>query len=352
MTVPTLPGVSAHTIKTTRLRTRVLFTGPKDGTPVLFLHGNASSATFWEGVMLALPAGYRGIAPDQRGYGGADPDKKIDATGGLRDWAEDALALMDHLSLEQVHIVGHSLGGAVVWRLMMDAPARLRTVTQVAPGSPFGFGGSKDLAGTPCYEDCAGSGGGIVNPEFARLIGEGNRDADNPQASPRVVMNTFYWKPPFVPEREEDLLSSLLSEHVGPQAYPGDMVQSPNWPLAAPGAWGPINAVAPCYADDVQRLYDASPKPPVLWVRGSHDQIVADKSLFDVGTLGEMGAIPGWPGADVFPSQPMVSQTRAVLEQYAAAGGSFEEVVIEDTGHTPYVEKPDEFNRIFHKHIG
>ena len=48
----------------------------------------------------------------------------------------------------------------------------------------------------------------------------------------------------------------------------------------------------------------------------------------------------------------MVGQTRALLEKYAAAGGSFEEVVIEDAGHVPFLEKPDEFNKVFHTHLG
>ena len=130
------------------------------------------------------------------------------------------------------------------------------------------------------------------------------------------------------------------------------MVPSANWPNVAPGVWGPINATAPKYVDDIQRLYDAEPKPPVLWVRGSDDQIVSDASFFDLGTLGQLGFVPGWPGEDVFPPQPMVSQTRAVLEQYAARGGSFQEEVIADTGHTPYIEKPEEFNLLLHAHLG
>ncbi|HML22948.1 MAG TPA: alpha/beta hydrolase [Aggregatilinea sp.] len=351
MSVPTLPDITAKTIITDRLSTRVLFAGPDDGVPVLFVHGNASSATFWEDVMLALPEGFRGIAPDLRGYGGADRAAKIDARRGMRDFSDDLRALLDTLGIDKAHVVGHSLGGAVIWQMMMDIPERLITVTQVDPGSPFGFGGSKGLDGQPTQPDFAGSGGGTVNPDFARLMGEGNRAADNPQASPRIVMNSFYWKPPFVPAREEDLLSSLLSEHVGPEQYPGDFVPSENWPNVAPGVWGPINAMSAKYAAPVEGLYAADPKPPVLWVRGSDDQIVSDMSLFDFGTLGKLGAVPGYPGEDVFPPQPMVSQTRAVLEQYAARGGSFREEVIEGTGHTPYIEKPAEFNALLHAHL-
>ena len=62
-TVSTLPGITSKVIETTRIKTHVLLSGTDDGTPVLFIHGNASSATYWEEIMLMLPAGYRGIAP-------------------------------------------------------------------------------------------------------------------------------------------------------------------------------------------------------------------------------------------------------------------------------------------------
>ncbi|NWF68259.1 MAG: alpha/beta hydrolase [Chloroflexi bacterium] len=351
MTIPTLPGISAKTITTPRLTTRVLFSGSEDGAAVLFIHGNASSATYWEETMLALPAGFRGIAPDLRGYGDADRSAKIDATRGTGDFCDDLIALLDHLGVQQAHVAGHSMGGAIIWQLLAEHGARFLSATLVAPGSPFGFGGSKDVNGTPNYPDYAGSGGGIVNPVFTQLMAAGDRGTDNPQASPRIVMNSFYWKPPFKPAREEELLSSLLSEHVGSEQYPGDFTPSANWPNVAPGVWGPINALSPKYAMDINKLYNSSHKPRVLWVRGSHDQIVGDQSLFDFGTLGALGAVPGWPGAEIYPPQPMVGQVRAVLEKYQAAGGHYSEAVIEDTGHTPYIEKPEEFNRLFHTHL-
>lgn len=351
MPVPTLPSIYAETVTTTRITTRLLSCGDPAGVAVLFLHGNASSATFWEETMLALPSGFRALAPDQRAYGDADPTKKIDATRGLADLSDDAAALLDHLNIPKAHVVGHSLGGSVVWQMLMDHPDRIITATVVCPGSPYGYGGTKDLDGTPCWDDFAGSGGGIVNAAFAERMKAGDRSTDNPQSAPRVVMNTFYWKPPFVPAREEDLLSSVLSAHVGAEDYPGDFVSSPNWPFVAPGKFGPSNALSPKYNRHVDRLYAIDLKPPILWIRGSHDQIISDKSLFDVGTLGAMGVIPGYPGAEVYPSQPMVGQTRAVLDKYQAAGGRYAEIVIDDTGHTPYIEKPDEFNRHFHAFI-
>lgn len=349
MSIEPLAGITVKTVRSSRLSTRVLMSGQEGGTAVLFVHGNASNAIFWEETLLALPAGFWGIAPDQRGYGGADPAAKIDATRGMGDLADDLAALLDTLGVEKAHVVGHSLGGSVLWRFMMDYPQRVLSVTMAAPGSPYGFGGSKGTDGTPNYPDGAGSGAGIVNPDFTRRIKE--QDTGDGEGTPRAVMNTFYWKPPFKPAREEALLMGLLSEHIGEQEYPGDAVPSENWPMSAPGKFGPANALAPIYAGDVSKLYSIEPKPPVLWIRGADDQIVSDNSLFDMGTLGKLGAVPGYPGEDVFPSQPMVSQTRAVLEQYVAHGGTYTEEVFEDCGHTPFVEMPERFNSLFHKHI-
>ncbi len=349
--IPTLPGISSKMIDTPRLQMHALFSGDANATPVIFIHGNAASATFWEEIMLKLPPLFRGIALDLRGYGDTE-DKLIDATRGLQDWADDVLALVQTLGLDRYHLVGHSLGGMLLWTLAPLAGSSVASLTFVDPGSPYGFGGTKDVHGTPCYADFAGSGGGVVNPDFPKLIAAKDRGTDNPQASPRVVMNSFYWKPPFKPAREEELLSSVLSEKIGPDKYPGDMVASPNWPNVAPGKFGPINASSPKYiGDSVERFLAMDRKPPALWVRGSDDQIVSDNSFFDLGTLGKMGFVPGWPGEEACPAQPMVGQTRAVLEQYKANGGAYWEKVIADTGHTPYVEKPDEFTAMLLEHL-
>jgi pimeloyl-ACP methyl ester carboxylesterase len=94
---------------------------------------------------------------------------------------------------------------------------------------------------------------------------------------------------------------------------------------------------------DVSGIADLGRKPPVLWVRGDADVVVADGSLFDLAHLGALGAVPGWPGEEAFPAQPMVAQTRAVLDRYAADGGAYREVVLPGVGHSPHVERPQEF---------
>lgn len=351
MTVPTLPGVTSRMITTDRLTTRVLFSGPGDGIPVLFLHGNASSATWWEETMLALPAGYRGVAPDQRGFGDADLAARIDATRGAGDWADDARALLDALGIAQAHLVGNSLGGVVVWRLLADAPDRFLSVTVVAPGSPYGFGGTRDVDGTPCYDDFAGSGGGLISAPVVQAVLIGDRSLENPFGY-RSGLRQLVFKPPFAPTREEELLSASLAIHTGEQDYPGDKLLSANWPFVAPGVWGAANALSPKYVSEaVERMIAAQPKRNILWVRGRDDLSVSDNAAADMATLGALGLAPGWPGAAVFPPQPMLKQTRAVLDRYAAAGGSYREVVIDDAAHAPFIEKPDEFKAMFHAHL-
>jgi pimeloyl-ACP methyl ester carboxylesterase len=344
--IPTLPGITAVEMRTRRLRTRVLFSGRQTDTPVLFLHGNYSSATWWEEVMLALPAGFRGIAADQRGFGESDPHARINATRGMGDLVDDALALIDDLGLPGVHVVGNSLGGYVVWNMLRCASPRVISASLIAPGSPYGFGGTKGAHGTLCSPDAAGSGAGLINDSLIQAIVGKDRSLEG-VTSPRNVMRTYLFSGR-VPGREEDLLSAFLAVHIGDRDQPGDRARSPHWPYWAPGIWGAANALSPKYGGDADELLRVSPKPPIVWIRGDRDSAISDCGASDPGRLGEAGLIPGWPGREVFPPQPMVAQTRCFLERYAQAGGSYHEAVIVGAGHVPFVEDLDTFNRVWH----
>jgi len=345
-----LPGIISRFVETPRLTQHVLISGAPDGVPVIFLHGNFSAALYFEELMLALPAGFRGIAPDMRGYGWTE-DKLIDATRGYCDWVDDLVELMDALQVEKTHLVGWSAGCGTIYRFIADHPGRALSATLICPVSPYGFGGTRGIEGTPVFADFAGSGGGVVNQDFVARITKQDRSADDPN-SPRNIINTFYYAAPFRAAREEDFLAAALMEKTGIDRYPGDATTSANWPMVAPGVFGPVNAWSLKYhRNDVDDLIKADQKPPVLWIRGSHDLIVADNSMFDIAALGKLGYVPGWPGDEVAPPQPMIQQTRDVLQKYAANGGSFAEHVILNTAHSPHIEKPEEFNALFHDFI-
>ncbi|WP_035795411.1 alpha/beta fold hydrolase [Kitasatospora mediocidica] len=335
------PTLAARRVATSRLTVNILERkGSSEGEPVLLLHGNVSAAPFWHRTVVDLPAGYRPIAPDLRGFGDSDP-LPVDATRGLSDYSDDLSALLDALGLDRVHLVGWSLGGGVALRQLRDHAPRLRSVTLVNPVSPYGFGGTHGIDGRLNHPDGAGSGAGTANPEFVRLLAAGERAADSPLA-PRAVLEACYVKRTLDPAAVDDYVGAMLSTRIGDDHYPGDSRTSQAWPGIAPGDRGVLNCLAPTHfrIDDLEA---AQAKPPVLWVRGAEDVIVSDTSLFDLAHLGALGAVPGWPGSHACPAQPMVSQTRAILDRYAAAGGSVREVVFEGVGHSPHLECPQEF---------
>ena len=321
--------------------------GPEDGTPVLLIHGNCSSGAYWEPFVRALLAGggsWRVVAPDLRGYGDTDP-APVDSTRGLRDLSDDVAALLPLVFPADVKpiVAGHSMGGGVAMHLTVDHPTAVAGLLLEAPVSPYGFGGTRDLVGTPTTDDFAGTGGGGVNPEFIARLTAKDRTGDDP-ASPRNVMRGMYVADPEAfGDDEEAMLDSLLSTVVSTDNYPGDFETVASWPTIGPGTRGVLNAMSPKYFSVADDLVAVSPKPPVVWVHGTADAIVGDASLFDLAQLGKLGAVPGWPGEDACPPQPMVSQTRAVLERYAAAGGAFTEVELAGCGHSPHIERPADF---------
>lgn len=341
--------ISSRMISTLRLKIHLRIKGRDEGAPVLFVHGNVSSSAFWDETLAALPSDFLGLAPDLRGYGDSEPGP-LDATRGLRDFSDDLRGLVETLKLTAggriLHLVGWSVGGGIIMQYAIDHPDDVASLVLVNPVSPYGFGGTKDEAGTPCWSDYAGSGGGTANPEFVQRLAAGDRSEESP-LSPRNVMNAFYYKPPFrvAPEVEERFVSALLSTRIGDPSYPGDMTPSENWPSVAPGTMGMNNAISPKYLN-LSGLTQITPKPAVLWVRGADDQIVSDTSFFDFGYLGQIGAVPGWPGAEIYPPQAMVAQTRAVLETYRANGGQYREEVISDCGHSPHIEHPHLFREL------
>jgi pimeloyl-ACP methyl ester carboxylesterase len=324
----------------------VLVSGAEDGMPVLLVHGNCSSAAFWLPLLRHLPDSLRVVAPDLRGYGATDV-VPVDATRGLRDFADDVAALLDAPQLwpagARPVVVGHSIGGGVAMQLAIDHQDRVAALVLEAPVSPYGYGGTRDVDGNPTTPDFAGTGGGSVNSEFVARLASGDRGGDD-QTSPRTVLrSTYVADPASLGADEEALLDTMLSTAVGPGNYPGDGAESPNWPGSAPGRRGVLNAISPRWFRTAEDLVAIDRKPPVVWVRGDADVIVSDTSLFDLAYLGKLGALPGWPGDDECPPQPMVAQTRAVLDRYAAAGGSYTEVVYGGCGHSPHIERPAEF---------
>lgn len=340
--------ISSLDVTTDRLTARVLRSGSPLGTPVVFVHGNVSSSLFWQPTMAALPDSVDAVAIDLRGFGGSQT-LPVDATRGVRDFSDDVASVIRALDLGASHLVGWSMGGGVVMQLALDHHELVASMTLVATVSPYGFGGTRGAGGERLSDQDAGCGGGGGNPDFIARLAAGDTTDESPTSPRSVFRNAYVANPADHAELEDLWVDSMLTTVTGEGNYPGDAGEASAWPGFGPGTRGVLNTMVPRYFD-TSGIVDLAEKPPVLWVHGTRDAIVSDASAFDLNQLGALGAIPGWPGEEVAPPQPMVSQTRAVLARYAAAGGATREEEW-DCGHSPHLECPEEFVAALLAHI-
>ncbi|MEW6405866.1 MAG: alpha/beta hydrolase [Chloroflexota bacterium] len=112
-------------IETNHIRLHVVEAGPKSGPPILLLHGFPEFSYGWRKQIPALAeAGFRVIAPDQRGYNLSDKPKGIRAYR-LQELTSDIIGLIDALDYERVNLVGHDWGAVVAWMIGISKPERL-----------------------------------------------------------------------------------------------------------------------------------------------------------------------------------------------------------------------------------
>jgi pimeloyl-ACP methyl ester carboxylesterase len=119
--------------------------GPESGAVVLLLHGFPQSRHAWRAQLPALAAaGYRAVAPDQRGYSpGARPDPARDLLAyGIDHVVRDALEIADAArpgGAGRFHVVGHDWGGQVAWALAGRHPERVASLTVLSRPHPAAF---------------------------------------------------------------------------------------------------------------------------------------------------------------------------------------------------------------------
>ena len=122
-------------VKTNGIELAVYEAGPKDGLPVVLCHGFPELAYSWRHQLPALgAAGFRVIAPDQRGYGRSSrPDKVEDYD--MQHLTDDLAGMLDALGIKDAIFVGHDWGGIVVWSMPLIHPKRVKGVIGV--NTPF-----------------------------------------------------------------------------------------------------------------------------------------------------------------------------------------------------------------------
>ncbi len=135
-----MSSTSTYEIPVGDLTFDVLISGPDDGIPLVALHGFPESAASWGKVTpLLTAAGYRVIAPNQRGYSAGARPEGVDAYK-IEHLVADVVGLLDALGLSDAHLVGHDWGSAVAWQVAGRHPNRIRSLTAISVPHPTAFG--------------------------------------------------------------------------------------------------------------------------------------------------------------------------------------------------------------------
>lgn len=119
----TTPGSSHDAIHVTRR-------GKPDGVPILLVHGFGSDSLSWQPLVAALDNSASIILVDLPGHGKSPLPKGRPSIRGLAEALASTLREMD---IQGVHLVGHSLGGAVCLALAESEAAMVRSLTLLAP---------------------------------------------------------------------------------------------------------------------------------------------------------------------------------------------------------------------------
>jgi pimeloyl-ACP methyl ester carboxylesterase len=188
-TTPDVPGVRHRHVDTNGIRMHVAESGPEDGPVVVLCHGFPECWYSWRHQLRALgDAGYRVLAPDQRGYGTTDLPAAVDEYTQLH-LVGDIVGLLDAVGTDDAVVVGHDWGGPVAWHAALLRPDRIRAVAALS----VHFGGVAPVP-TPRVKPTDGMraalGDAFLYVLFFQEPGVAERELD---ADPRRTLRTMLY---------------------------------------------------------------------------------------------------------------------------------------------------------------
>jgi pimeloyl-ACP methyl ester carboxylesterase len=263
-------------VQTTGLTTRsgLSFTtdvaGPAGGDLVLLLHGFPESRHSWREALPALAAaGYRAIAPDQRGYSpGARPDPAELAHYAFDKLVADALEIAAAAGYggQRFHLVGHDWGGQVSWGVANAHPERLASLTILSRPHPLSF---RRALQRPDGDQKHRSRhhGKFLEPETGRLLIEDD--------SRRLRAGLF----------GQDVSTAAIEDHISVLGNPGAIEAALAWYRANKGLSGDFGTI----------------KVPTLYIWGDKDATVGPDAAHGTGEfIGAAYAMEVLPGVGHF----------------------------------------------------
>ncbi|HEX6888431.1 MAG TPA: alpha/beta hydrolase [Candidatus Nanopelagicales bacterium] len=276
-----LPGEVLHTA---RGDFAAIVAGPSEGPVVLLLHGFPELNLSWRHQVPALAAaGYRVVAPNQRGYAGSVRDGSYATV----DLAADAVAMLDAVGAERAVVVGHDWGGGVAWTIAQAFPERVAALAVLNCPPPS-----------------------VLRDSYLR----------NPRQLARSWY-VFFFQLPVLPER-------FVAGRV-PRMLVGGSYNR--------GAWN--RALLTPYSDAFASADDVH--GPINWYRG------AFRSMRNLAGRGAQRITAPvliiWGVHDMFLGHELVSS--ASLRPVLSYANEPDLVLIEEAGHFVQNEAPDEVNR-------
>lgn len=115
-----------NTIKVNGLEVAYRFDGPEDGHVILMANSLMSDSSMWDWNVPALADRYRVLRYDKRGHGGS---QTTPGSYSIAQLADDAVALLDALKIDQVHFIGLSMGGMIGQQLGARYPERVHSLS-------------------------------------------------------------------------------------------------------------------------------------------------------------------------------------------------------------------------------
>jgi pimeloyl-ACP methyl ester carboxylesterase len=260
--------------------------GAANGKTVVLIHGKAFGCYYFQNVIEALTgAGYRVVAPDQIGWG---KSPKPDIHYSFQLLAANTAALLDHLGIGNVAVLGHSTGGMTATRFALTYPGR---VTHLVLEDPLGLADYR--TGIP--------------PQSEETL----YDHEIHWTDPAVIRG--YVKGYFVnpdPKVWEPLADVLVRVTLGPDYH--------RWARAAALTFQMI------YQQPVRYEYHQI-APPVLLIVGAEDHTVP---LGQYATPAEAARLGDFCALSATAARDIPHATR---------------VVVPDCGHIPHLEHPGQF---------
>jgi pimeloyl-ACP methyl ester carboxylesterase len=261
-----------------------------NGATVVLMHGKAFGGYYFLNVIEALTAaGYRVVAPDQIGWG---KSSKPDIHYSFQLFAANTAALLDHLGVGRVSVLGHSTGGMTATRFTLMNPDR---VTHLVLEDPLGLVDYR--AGIP--------------PQSEETLYEHEVHWTDPETIRAYVAGYFVHPDPKV---WEPLAEVLVRVTLSPDY--------PRWARAAALTFQMI------YQQPVRYEYHLI-KPPTLLIVGEEDHVVP---LGQYAPPEEVARLGDFVGLSAAAAHDIPRATR---------------VVVTASGHIPHLEVPEQFLAAF-----